>query len=241
MASTYSTDLQLELVTTGEKAGLWGTITNTNLQILEQSATGYVSIDMAGADVTLTLTDGSTSNGKNIYLRLTGTLSANRTLTMPVSAERVWIIKDETVRGTSNRTLGILTASSGSTVPVPPGSVMLCRSDGTNTVGTILQKGYETITDSNSPYTTVAGAQLLANTATNPITINLPLSPSVGDEVTIIDARGTFLSNNCIVGRNGQPINTATSDLTLINNGQSITLVYIDSTRGWAYKTNYTS
>jgi len=241
MASTYSTDLQLELVTTGEKAGLWGTITNTNLQILEQSATGYVSIDMAGADVTLTLTDGSTSNGKNIYLRLTGTLSANRTLTMPVTAERVWIIKDETVRGTSNRTLGILTASSGSTVPVPPGSVMLCRSDGTNTVGTILQKGYETITDSNSPYTTVAGAQLLANTATNPITINLPLSPSVGDEVTIIDARGTFLSNNCIVGRNGQPINTATSDLTLINNGQSITLVYIDSTRGWAYKTNYTS
>jgi len=241
MASTYSTDLQLELVTTGEKAGLWGTITNTNLQILEQSATGYVSIDMAGADVTLTLTDGATSNGKNIYLRLTGTLSANRTLTMPVTAERVWIIKDETVRGTSNRTLGILTASSGSTVPVPPGSVMLCRSDGTNTVGTILQKGYETITDSNSPYTTVAGAQLLANTATNPITINLPLSPSVGDEVTIIDARGTFLSNNCIVGRNGQPINTATSDLTLINNGQSITLVYIDSTRGWAYKTNYTS
>jgi len=241
MASTYSTDLQLELVTTGEKAGLWGTITNTNLQILEQSATGYVSIDMAGADVTLTLTDGSTSNGKNIYSRLTGTLSANRTLTMPVTAERVWIIKDETVRGTSNRTLGILTASSSNTVPVPPGSVMLCRSDGTNTVGTILQKGYETITDSNSPYTTVAGAQLLANTATNPITINLPLSPSVGDEVTIIDARGTFLSNNCIVGRNGQPINTATSDLTLINNGQSITLVYIDSTRGWAYKTNYTS
>ena len=241
MASTYSTDLQLELVTTGEKAGLWGTITNTNLQILEQSATGYVSIDMAGADVTLTLTDGATSNGKNIYLRLYGTLSANRTLTMPVTAERVWIIKDETVRGTSNRTLGILTASSGSTVPVPPGSVMLCRSDGTDTVGSILQKGYETITDSNSPYTTVAGNQILANTATNPITINLPLSPSVGDEVTIIDARGTFLSNNCIVGRNGQPINTATADLTLINNGQSITLVYIDSTRGWAYKTNYTS
>ena len=70
MASTYSTDLQLELVTTGEKAGLWGTITNTNLQILEQSATGYLSLDMAGSSVTLTLTDGATSNGKYIYLRL---------------------------------------------------------------------------------------------------------------------------------------------------------------------------
>ena len=118
---------------------------------------------------------------------------------------------------------------------------MLCRSDGTDTVGAILQKGYATITDSNSPYTTVAGAQIFANTSTNPITINLPLSPSVGDEVTIIDTRGTWGSNNCTVGRNGQPINTAASDLTLLNNGQSITLVYIDATRGWAYKTNYTS
>jgi hypothetical protein len=35
MASTYSTDLSLELVATGEKAGLWGTINNTNLQVLE--------------------------------------------------------------------------------------------------------------------------------------------------------------------------------------------------------------
>jgi len=240
MASTYSTDIQLELVTTGEKAGLWGSITNTNLQILEQAATGYVSIDMAGADVTLVLTDGAKSNGKNIYLRLYGTLSANRTLTMPVTAERVWIIKDETVRGASNRTLGVLTAS-GTAQPIPPGAVMLCRSDGSETVVTIIEKGYATITDSNTPYTSVAGAQIFANTTSNPITINLPLSPSVGDEVTIIDTRGSWASNNLTVGRNGQPINTATSDLTLSNAGQSITLVYIDATRGWAYKTNYTS
>jgi hypothetical protein len=240
MASTYSTDLQLELVTTGEKAGLWGTITNTNLQILEQSATGYASVDMAAADVTLTLTDGATSNGKNIYLRLYGTLAANRTLTMPVTAERVWIIKDETVRGTSNRTLGILTAS-GTAQPVPPGATLLCRSDGSETVVTIIEKGYATITDSNTPYTSVAGAQIFANTSSNPITVNLPASPSVGDEVTIIDTRASWASNNLTVGRNGEPINTAASDLTLSNAGQSITLVYIDATRGWAYKTNYTS
>ena len=40
---------------------------------------------MAAASVTLTLTDGATSNGKNIYLRLYGTLAANRTLTMIIS------------------------------------------------------------------------------------------------------------------------------------------------------------
>ena len=240
MASSYTTNTGLELVTTGEKAGLWGAITNTNLQILEQSATGYLSVDMAGASVTLTLTDGSTSNGKNIYLALTGTLAANRTLTMPVTANRVWIVKDETVRGTSNRTLGVLTAS-GTTTQIPPGATVLCRSNGSETDVTILQKGYETITDSNSPYTTVAGAQILANTTSAVITVTLPAAASTGDEVTIIDARGTWGSNNLTVGRNGLKINSGTSDLTLSNNGQSITLVYVDSTRGWAYKTNYTS
>ena len=240
MASSYTTNAGLELVTTGEKAGLWGTITNTNLQILEQTATGYLSIDMAGADVTLTLTDGATSNGKNIYLTLTGSLSANRTLTMPATAERVWVVKDDTARGTSNRTLGVLTAS-GSATQIPPGATVLCRSNGSETVVTIIEKGYVTITDSNTPYTTVAGAQILANTTSAVITVTLPAAASTGDEVTIIDARGTWGSNNLTVGRNGLPINTGTSDLTLSNNGQSITLVYVDSTRGWAYKTNYTS
>ena len=240
MASSYTTNTGLELVTTGEKAGLWGGITNTNLQILEQSATGYLSVDMAGASVTLTLTDGATSNGKNIYLRLYGTLAANRTLTMPGTANRVWIVKDETVRGTSNRTLGVLTAS-GTEQPIPPGATVLCRSNGSETDVTIIEKGYETITDANSPYTTVAGAQILANTTSTVITVTLPSAASTGDEVTIIDARGTFQSNNLTVGRNGLNINSATNDLTLSNNGQSITLVYVDATRGWAYKTNYTS
>ena len=240
MASSYSTNAGLELVTTGEKAGLWGTITNTNLQILEQTATGYLAVDMAGASVTLTLTDGSTSNGKNIYLALTGTLAANRTLTMPVTANRVWIVKDETARGTSNRTLGVLTAS-GTEQPIPPGATVLCRSNGSETVVTIIEKGYATITDANSPYTTVAGAQILANTTSTTIIVTLPAAASTGDEVTIIDARGTWGSNNLTVGRNGLKINSGTSDLTLSNNGQSITLVYVDATRGWAYKTNYTS
>ena len=56
MASSYSSDLSLELITTGEKAGLWGTITNTNLQILQQAASGYVAVPMtSGSDVTLSL------------------------------------------------------------------------------------------------------------------------------------------------------------------------------------------
>ena len=49
---------------------------------------------------------------------------------------------------------------------------------------------------------------------------------------------GTFNSNNLTVNRNSQPINSATSNLTLTTNGQAITVVYVDATRGWAFKTN---
>ena len=124
-------------------------------------------------------------------------------------------------------------------MPVPNAATLLCVSDGTNTVTRIIEKGYYTIDSSSvTAYTAVAGDQILANTTANPITVTLPASPATGDEVSFLDARGTFASNNLIVDRNGQPINTGTSNLTLNTAGQSFSLVYVDSTRGWAYKTN---
>ena len=86
--------------------------------------------------------------------------------------------------------------------------------------------------------TAVDGDQILANTTANPITVTLPASPATGAEVLFVDARGTFANNNLIINRNSQPINTGTSNLTLTTNGQAFSLVYVDSTRGWAYKTN---
>ena len=241
MASTYSTDLALEKITTGEKAGLWGTITNTNLEILEQSASGYIAIDMAGSNVTLSLTDGATSNGKNLYFKLTGTLSGDRTLTMPATttggtATRVFVIEDATTRGTSNRTLSVLTTGSSTSVPIPTGGKALLYSDGTDTKLSILQKGYNSISDSNAPYLAVAGDQLICSTNVNPFTVNLPASPSVGDEVTIIDALATFSSNNLTINPNGSNLNSAAGNLILSTAGQAITLVYLNATRGWSYK-----
>ena len=237
MASSYSSDLKLEIITTGEKAGLWGTVTNSNLEILQQAASGYLVVDMAGADVTLALTDGAVSNGKNLYFKLTGTLAANRTLTMPAGSERIFIIEDATNRNTT-KTLSIKTAS-GTALAVPIGAVMLVKSDGTNTTKAITEKGYFTITSSAiTAYTAVAGDQLLIDTTQTTVTITLPAAPVVGDEIVIIDARGTFGSNNLTINRNGKPINTGTNNLVLSTNGQAITLVYIDSTRGWSYKTN---
>jgi hypothetical protein len=241
MASSYSTNSKLELITTGEKAGLWGTITNTNLQILEQLSTGYLSsAQLASGDLTLALDNGATSNGKNLYIKLTGTLGANRSVTIPDGAERVMVFEDATTRGASSTfyTITVKTVS-GSGVVLPIGSTSLVYSDGTNINLGLKNKGYVTLNSSAiTAYTAVDGDQILANTTANPITVTLPASPATGSEVTFIDARGTFANNNLIVNRNSQPINSGTSNLTLTTNGQAFSLVYVDSTRGWAYKTN---
>ena len=238
MASSTSTDLKLELITTGEKAGLWGTITNTNLQILEQAASGYLSLAVGGADVALSLATHATANGKNLYYRLTGTLTANRTVTMPDGAERVFIVEDATTRSASNYTLTVKTVS-GTGIVLPVGSTTVLYSDGTNITGKLQTKGYYT---PSATYTTVNGDQILVNTSGSGIgtavTINLPASPAIGNEVHFIDSGNAFASNNLTIGRNSSNILGAASDLVVSTNGAAFTLVYVNATRGWIYKDN---
>jgi len=235
MASTYTTNLQLEKVTTGEKAGLWGTITNTNLEILEQASSGYLSVDVAAADVTLALNDGATSNGKNLFFTLTGTLAGNRNFIMPATAERIFIVKDSTTRSSSNYTLIVKTAS-GTGYTMPVGATALVYSDGTNTTLGMLQKSYVTHT---AAYTAVAGDQIFCDTkTTNAFTVTLPAG-TVNDEITFVDSQNYFASNNLTIAADGsEKINSSASNLVLSANGQAITLVYANATVGWIYKTN---
>ncbi|MDC3346399.1 hypothetical protein OAV76_04005 [Schleiferiaceae bacterium] len=240
MASSTSSDLKLELITTGEKAGTWGTITNTNLQILEQAASGYLTQSVASADLALSLSTFAVSNGKNLYYKFTGTLAANRTVTMPDGAERVFIVEDATARSSSNYTLTVKTVS-GTGVAIPIGAKIVLYSDGTNISSGPITKGYYTIP---AAYTAVNGDQLLINTTGTggglnaPVTITLPASPAIGNEVTFIDSGNGFGSNNLTINRNSQPILGAASNLTVSTNGAAFTLVYVNSTRGWIYKDN---
>jgi hypothetical protein len=238
MASTYSSDLKLELMTTGEKSGTWGTITNTNLQQLEQAASGYIAVDVASSDVALSLANGAVSNGKNLYFKLTGTLTGNRNVTMPDSAERVFIIQDATSRSSSLYSLTVKTVS-GTGVAIPVGSTNLLYSDGTNINLGLRTKGYVT---PGATYTTVNGDQVLVDTSGGgigaPVTINLPASPSVGNEVHFIDSGSNLASNNLTIGRNGSNILGSASDLVVSTNAAAFTLVYVNATRGWAYKDN---
>lgn len=233
MSSSYSTSLKLEKMTTGEKAGLWGTVTNTNLDLIQEAVGGYISIAVTNADITTTIADGASSNGRNAIIKLTGTLAANRNITVPDSVEKAWLVVDATDRSSSHFTLTFKTAS-GSGVTLARGSTTLLFSDGTNIVKGMIKKGYVTTT---SAYTAVADDQIIVDTSSTAVTITLPASPSVGDEVHFIDGKGTFGSNNLVINRNSSKINSGTSNLTVSTNGQSFTLVFANATRGWTYKT----
>ena len=98
MASSYSTDLKLELMVTGEKAGLWGDITNTNLVIVQQAIAGFEQVALnATTGATLAFTNAATSNGKNAVIELTGTITGNVDVTIPSSVtNKVYIVKNST-------------------------------------------------------------------------------------------------------------------------------------------------
>ncbi len=253
MASTYSTDLSLELVATGEKAGLWGAITNTNLQLLQTAASGYVEVTLSTGTTTLSLADGSsTANGKNLYIKLTGTLSGNCNLEMPASttggnANRVFFIEDGTTRGGAGDSWTVslfTTGQSASTyVPVPEGSTALVYSRGSVPATSLgmLQKGFTTVTAaSKTAYTAVPGDQIGVDTVANIVTITLPAG-AVGDEIIIMDvsASNGFATNKCVVAPNGsEKIQGTAASIDLTTNNQSVTLFYTGSNKGWQLKTN---
>ena len=229
MASTYSTDLKLELMATGENAGTWGNKTNTNLNLVQQAVAGFEAIDVASADVTLAMTDATISNARNATLKFTGTLAANRTVTLPDSIEKVFNIEDGTDH--AGNTLTFKTAS-GTGVLLCEGNCYVVYSDGTNIVKTNEYRKWRTLTAAE---TIQAGAKLFIDTTGGAFTVTLPASPAVGDEVHFIDSRFNFDTAALTVGRNSSKIANATSDLVVNTEGAGFGLVFSGSNVGWTY------
>ena len=84
-----------------------------------------------------------------------------------------------------------------------------------------------------SSFTAVAGEGYFVNTTGGVITVTLPASATIGNEIAIIDYAGTADTNNITIARNGHKIQGATSDLTILTERAGFTLVYVDATQGW--------
>ena len=107
MASNY-TGLGVQLMTTGEKAGTWGTLTNTNWNIMEQISGGYVEQSIAGGAQTTTLAVSDGSTGATLahrIIELTGALTSGRNVTIPLDVETFYIITNGTTDGAGTPTV----------------------------------------------------------------------------------------------------------------------------------------
>jgi hypothetical protein len=91
------------------------------------------------------------------------------------------------------------------------------------------------IADGSTATNATAGQGYFIDTTSNTHTINLPSSPSIGDSVAIKDYAGTFATNNLTIGRNGKNIQGVANDSLISSARAGLTLVYVDSTRGWVY------
>ena len=131
MASTYSSDLKLELMATGENAGTWGTKTNTNLDLIQQAIAGYESISISsGSTTALVMSNASISNARNMVIKFaTVTLSGATTVTIPDSIEKFYIFDCTAITGPTNLTIK---TASGTGFTLDAARIYAAYSDGTN-------------------------------------------------------------------------------------------------------------
>ena len=130
MVSSYSTDLKLELMATGENAGTWGDNTNNNLNLIQQAIAGYEAIALTdGGTVTLEMTDKTISNARNMVIKFTGTLTTASTVTIPDSIEKFYIFDCSAVVAPTNLTIK---TASGTGFTVDAAKIYAAYSDGTN-------------------------------------------------------------------------------------------------------------
>lgn len=131
MTSTYSTDLKLELMVTGENAGTWGDKTNTNLNLVQQAIAGVESVTLTnGGTVALAMSNAALSNARNMVIKFaTITLSSASVVTIPDSIEKFYIFDITAVTNPSNLTIKTV---SGTGFSPAESKIVAAYADGTN-------------------------------------------------------------------------------------------------------------
>ena len=131
MASTFSSDLKLELMATGENSGTWGTKTNTNLELVQQAIAGFASISLSsGSTTALVMSNASISTARNMVIKFaTITLSGATTVTIPDSIEKFYIFDCRLITNPTNLTIK---TASGTGFTLDASKIYAAYADGTN-------------------------------------------------------------------------------------------------------------
>ena len=134
MSSSYNNDLRLELIGTGDQAGVWGETTNTNLgTLLVDAIVGYMSVAVVSANQAFTANNGAADEARNASIALTTSTGANFAVYAP-TVPNLYVIYNASsyVATVYNSPVSGNTTAAGTGVAVPAGKIMTMWSDGTN-------------------------------------------------------------------------------------------------------------
>jgi hypothetical protein len=88
-------------------------------------------------------------------------------------------------------------------------------------------------TAKTSPFTAAAGTGYFVNTTCGAVTVTLPASPTAGDVISFKDYAGQWNTNAVTLCNNGNKINGVCATASLSTQNQSVSLIYVDATKGW--------
>ncbi len=104
--------------------------------------------------------------------------------------------------------------------------------DATSLNSTLASYKQEVNLSVSSNITLVAGRRYFVDTSAAR-TLTLPGSPTLGQEIIVVDASGTAGTNNITINSNSGKINGTVQNLTIDVDGAGASLIYTGSTYGW--------
>ena len=240
MPSTYTLNGGIEKIGLGEKAGAWGTTTNTNFDIIDRLTNGVGAITLSGTTHTLTTSDGTLSDGMYKVLVLGGSPSgANQITISPNDADKLYFVKN----GTSQTVT--FTQGSGANVSILAGDSAIIFADGagsgaavTDLTSGLKVKGIKTSGSDDIDLDAAGGdfkfsvsdTEILRITNSSSDVIIRPVVDEKdiifqqrdGTEVARIEDNGTF---NVVTGKlaiNATAITSTAAELNLLDGGTSV-------------------
>ena len=219
MSSTYSPNLQLELIGAGEQAGNWGSTTNTNLgTLIEQAIAGYVSYSCSGGTDTLPMTQGASATARNMYIRL---YNAGGGVVEVPALTKLYFIYNNTTSG------AVTVRVSGQTgVSVPNGAKVCLFNNGTDIV--VAENYMVSLTLGSALPVTSGGTGVTSSTGTGSVVLNT--SPTLVTPALGTPASGTMTNVS------GTAVNLSAGSLTTsATAGSAWTVVQVGAKLAFAY------
>ena len=207
--ATYVNDLRLKEIATGDESGTWGTSTNTNLELIAEAFSFGTEAITSNADThTTTIADGSTDPGRSIYLKYTGALDSDCTITIgPNTVSKLWFIENATTdSGSSGPYNIIISQGSGANITIPNSHVKAIYSDGAGSGAAMV----DAFTDLNLAGTTTVDDLTVSDDLT--VTDDATIGGTLGVTGAVTANAGVSIDNITI---DGTEIDLSSGDLSI--------------------------